>query len=212
MDTCLLCHSEKVGLRARAHGRTFLICADCSLIFVPPHQHPGRKTERRRYETHENDPADPRYRAFLRCVESPLLKRIEPPACGLDYGAGPGPTLSVMLEEKGFDVEIYDPFFAPHAGVLSRTYDFITCTETAEHFHAPRAEFDRLRGMLNPGGWLAVMTQWTDGHDFERWSYARDVTHVCFYCKDTMRWIADRCDLRLETPRSDVALFQKRMC
>ncbi len=134
---------------------------------------------------------------------------MEPPATGLDYGAGPGPTLSIMLEECGFEVAIYDPFFAPRPGALNRTYDFITCTETAEHFHAPRTEFDRLYNLLTPGGWLAVMTQWADEKDFQRWSYARDVTHVCFYRADTMAWIADHFGYKFETPRPNVALFQK---
>ncbi len=162
-----------------------------------------------RYETHNNDPSDERYRAFLRRVTTPLIKRLERPATGLDYGAGPGPTLSVMMEEQGFDMAIYDPFFAPRLDALARKYDFVTCTETAEHFHAPSAEFERLYGLLKPGGWLAVMTQWADDKDFRQWSYARDVTHVCFYREETMAWIADRFDYRLEIPRRDIALFRK---
>lgn len=207
--TCPLCLSEHITPHARAHRRPYLSCAECHLIFVPPDFHPDRKTERQRYETHNNDPSDEGYRAFLCRVAAPLIQRVEPPAAGLDYGSGPGPTLSVMLEEHGFDVAIYDPFFAPQPDALNGTYAFVTCTETAEHFHAPRAEFDRLYGLLKPGGWLAVMTQWTDGRDLRRWSYARDETHVCFYCAQTMEWIAEHYGYRLDTPRRDVAFFQK---
>lgn len=32
---------------------------------------------------------------------------------------------------------VYDPFFAPEAGVLTRKYVFVTCTEVAEHFCRP---------------------------------------------------------------------------
>lgn len=69
----------------------------------------------------------------------------------------------------------------------------------------------RFPDMLGVADEASVMTPWADGHDFERWSYARDVTHVCFYSKPTMPWIADRCGLRLEMPRRDIALFQKSM-
>lgn len=206
---CPLCRAAESGLHARAHGRPHFACRACGLIFVPPSHHPDRKTERRRYETHDNDPDDPRYRAFLNRAAEPLAERVEPPASGLDYGAGPGPTLSVMLEERGYRMEIYDPFFAPHTEVLDRRYDFITCTETAEHFHRPAEEFERFDEMLKPGGWLALMTQWADGKNFERWSYARDVTHVCFYRARTMDWIAGRFGWRLVAPRPDVALFER---
>lgn len=210
MASCLLCNSERTTPHVHAHGRPHLSCAVCGLIFVPPGYHPDAESERTRYELHENDPSDERYRAYLRRVEVPLTRRISPPAVGLDYGAGPGPTLSLMLEERGFEMEIYDPFFAPHSDLLTRTYDFITCTETAEHFHSPALEFDRLHGLLNPGGWLAVMTKWADGKDFRRWSYARDVTHVCFYQQETMAWIADHFEYQLDVPSRDVSLFRKQ--
>ncbi len=209
MFSCPLCYSERVLPHVRAHSRPYHACTECGLVFVPQPFHPDPNTERRRYETHENDPEDTRYRAFLSRVSEPLLERIEPPASGLDYGSGPGPTLSVMLEERGFEMAIYDPFFAGEPGTLNQTYDFITCTETAEHFHAPRTEFDRLEQLLHPGGVLAVMTQWANDKDFRHWSYARDVTHVCFYRRETMAWIAECYGYRLDLPGRDVALFHK---
>ena len=209
MSSCLLCSSESIASHEFAHGRPYVTCMDCGLIFVPPLYHPDRSTERSRYETHENDPSDKRYRAFLRRAEAPLLEHLEPPATGLDYGAGPGPTLSVMLEERGFDMEIYDPFFAPSRKPLAHTYDFITCTETAEHFHDPAAEFERLYALLRPGGCLLVMTIWADERNFKSWRYARDVTHVCFYRRRTIQWIADRFGYRLNVLRRGVALFRK---
>lgn len=114
-----------------------------------------------------------------------------------------------MLEECGFAMSIYDPIFARQPDVLNRTYDFITCTETAEHFHSPREEFDRLYTLLSPNGWLALMTQWADNEDLSRWAYARDFTHVCFYRQETMAWIANCFEYQLEIPSRNVALFQR---
>jgi len=96
------------------------------------------------------------------------------------------------------------------SGASDQAYDFITCTETAEHFVDPRAEFDRFDVLLRPGGWLGVMTEVLDeDRIFETWRYARDPTHVCFYGRRTFDWIADRFGWALERPHPNVALFRK---
>ena len=64
-----------------------------------------------------------------------------------------------MLEEQGYRMSLYDPFFAPSPDALERRYDFITCTETVEHFYQPGKEFRRLDRLLRSGGWLGVMTE-----------------------------------------------------
>ncbi|MDP6959818.1 MAG: class I SAM-dependent methyltransferase, partial [Planctomycetota bacterium] len=79
-------------------------------------------------------------------------------AKGLDFGSGPGPTLSLLMEESGYEVTLFDPFFAPDRSVLQVCYDFISCSETAEHFSDPRKEFDLFQKLLRPGGVLGVMT------------------------------------------------------
>lgn len=177
---------------------------------VPPTDRPTATEERARYESHENDPADPDYRAFLDRLAAPLMERLPPAAEGLDYGAGPGPALARMLEEAGHSMAIYDPFFAPDPAALNYTYDFVACTETAEHFHAPGEEFSRLDALLRPGGWLGLMTEVLDAsQSFETWWYARDPTHVCFYAPPTLRWIADHFGWDMERPHRNVALFHK---
>jgi 2-polyprenyl-3-methyl-5-hydroxy-6-metoxy-1,4-benzoquinol methylase len=47
---------------------------------------------------------------------------------------------------------LFDPLFFPDPEPLGDLYDFITCTETIEHFHRPAEEFARLDRMLRPGG------------------------------------------------------------
>lgn len=42
------------------------------------------------------------------------------------------------------------------------------------------------------------------------WWYAEDPTHLCFYARGTMEWIARRNGWRAAYPRSDVVLFEKR--
>lgn len=207
--TCPLCGTGGTAAFARVGEDRYHRCERCALVFIDPSGRLDADRERERYETHENDPDDPRYRAFLDRLAVPLVERLEPGARGLDYGSGPGPTLSVMLGERGFPTDVYDPFFAPDTKVLDATYDFVTCTETAEHFFEPGREFERFADLLRPGGWLGLMTGLlTEDIDFETWWYVRDPTHVAFYAPETLRWIAAHFAWDLETPAQNVALFR----
>jgi hypothetical protein len=205
---CVLCGADAAGF-AEAWGRSYLRCGQCGLTFMAPAQRLDAESERARYDTHRNDPGDAGYRSFLDRLALPLMERVRPPARGLDYGSGPGPTLSVMLEERGYDVVVYDPLYAPDAGALRATYDFVTCTETAEHFFNPGMEFRQLTTLLKPGGWLGVMTELLhDNVEFSAWWYARDSTHVCFYQPRTFEWIAARYGLELETVSRTVVFLR----
>jgi len=208
---CPLCRSSAVHDFASVHGRSYGECAVCRLIHLAPVHRLPPAAERAEYETHRNDPADPGYRRFLSRVTNPLVRILSECAEGLDYGSGPGPTLSVMLREQGLPMEIYDPFFAPERRVLERTYDFITCTETAEHFFEPAEEFDRLHRMLKMGGVLALMTEVYVGQpEFAHWRYARERSHTSFYRPETMGWLAARYGWVMESPSRNVFFFSQR--
>ena len=106
-----------------------------------------------------------------------------------------------MLEERGLSVRDYDPFFRPDRTALERDYDFIGCTEVAEHFHHPAREFALLDRLLRPGGWLALMTGLlAEDEGFASWWYIREISHVAFYRRETMDWIATRFGWRAEYP------------
>jgi hypothetical protein len=198
-------------LRAHAHGRCYFQCARCRLTFVDPSQHLDAQAEQAHYRTHQNDPQDSRYRQYLSQLTDPLIARLKNGAEGLDYGSGPGPTLSLMLEEKGYPMRIFDPYFAPDRSALDAGYDFITATEVVEHFRSPRQEFERLDGLLRPGGWLGIMTRWLrDEQDMSAWRYARDPTHIVFLSPTTPGWIAEHFNWQLWLPQENVALFRKR--
>lgn len=181
------------------------------MVFADPAAHLDPLGERARYDLHQNDPKDPRYRQFLNRLARPLLTRLERGMRGLDYGCGPGPTVSLMLEEAGMVMALYDPYYAPHPEALTTRYDFITCTEVVEHFYHPASDWSRITALLKPGGWLGVMTQPTPSREsFLQWRYCQEPTHVSFYCAATFAWIAARFGLTVERVRSDVFLLQKR--
>ena len=209
---CLAAHTTPFHKGGKASGyRDFLRCAACDMVFVPRAQILDAAGQKARYLEHNNDVNDPAYRAFLGRMYYALRPLLRPGSNGLDYGAGPGPALQRMMLEDGFKADIYDIYFHPDKSVLTTTYDFITCTETAEHFTAPRSEFERLDGILRPGGWLGVMTGMLDRWDaFPAWHYHRDPTHVNFFSKQTMRHIAKWLNWDVRFPRENVTLFRKR--
>lgn len=207
---CPVCRAPGPLPFVAVEGRDYWRCETCEARFLDPTQRLSRRQEYEHYLTHENDSDDPRYRKFLARLAEPLLSRLPPKCRGLDYGCGPRPALAAMLREAGHEVALYDPFFQPDPSPLAGCYDFIVCTETCEHFHQPAEEFDRLDGMLRPGGWLAIMTCFqTDDTRFAGWHYRKDPTHVVFYREETLRFVAARRGWSCEIPVKDVALMRK---
>ncbi|WP_333827872.1 class I SAM-dependent methyltransferase [Pararhodobacter sp.] len=210
LQQCPVCAEPRAEAFARIGGRDYWRCPDCEARFLAPALRPTARDEHAHYLHHENAPDDLRYRRFLSRLTEPLLERLTPAAEGLDYGCGPGPALAAMLREAGHAVALYDPFFAPDPAPLRATYDFITCTEVAEHFHHPHAEFTRLRALLRPGGWLAVMTCFqTDDARFAQWHYRKDPTHVVFYREATFHHLARLWGWECVVPVKDVVLMQR---
>jgi hypothetical protein len=209
-ELCPLCGHTQVEPFHQDQVRCYVCCSRCRLVFVPSEFFLSADDEKAIYDYHENDPSDQGYRGFLSRLAEPMLNMLTPASCGLDFGSGPGPTLSVMFEEAGHRMAIYDPFYAPNAAVFDRTYDFISATEVVEHLHRPGPELDRLWKCLRPGGLLGLMTRQLREHeDFARWHYIKDPTHVAFYCDETWQWLAAKWDAGLVRPHPDVALFRK---
>ncbi len=208
-ECCCVCGAARPRVFTELDSGTYWRCDSCRATWLDPADRLSAQDERRHYTLHENTD-DTGYRQFLARLANPLLDRLEPGLSGLDYGCGPGPVLAQMLEEAGHAMAVYDPFFADTPDVLDRTHDFITCTEVVEHFHDPRGEFEHLDGMLNPGGWLAIMTCFqTDDGKFADWHYRRDPTHVVFYREETLRHVAGQRGWTCEIPAKDIALMHK---
>ena len=207
---CPLCMDEKTQHFHRDSRRDYYQCARCQLVFVPPDQHLPPELEKQEYDRHQNSPDDQGYRRFLTRLLTPLEARLAPHANGLDFGSGPGPTLSVMFEEHGYPMAIYDPFYAPGRDVLNAHYDFITATEVLEHLSSPGEVMAQLYAMLNPGGYLGIMTKRVKDHAaFTRWHYIQDPTHVAFFSQETFYWWAAQYGVDVEFPGPDSVIMRK---
>ena len=129
----------------------------------------------------------------------------------LDFGCGPGPALSVMMEQQGRQMDLYDPFYYNDPSVFDKKYDFICATEVVEHLHNPNKEFAALFKMLRQNGWLGIMTKLViDENAFKKWHYIRDMTHICFYGRSTFEYLAQRFNAEIDFVANDVILFNKK--
>ena len=207
---CPLCHATNIVEYFSEPRRDYYQCQNCSLVFVPSAQFISADEEKSNYDLHQNHSVDPDYRHFLSRILIPMKEKIRPAGCGLDFGSGPGPTLSLMFEELGHPMNIYDHFFADDGNALQQEYDFITATETVEHLHYPKTELNRLWSILKPGGILGIMTKLVIDRDaFANWHYKNDSTHVCFFSQSTFTWLANLWQAKLEFYHNDVIVFEK---
>ncbi len=210
-NSCPLCNKTDSDTFHQDQRRTFFVCQHCQLVFVLPTQYLSEDDEKSAYDHHQNSPTDPNYRKFLSRLFSPLRDRLTFNSFGLDFGSGPGPTLSVMFEEIGHTVALYDHFYAHDPAVLQQSYDFITATEVVEHLHAPSTILPQLWTLLKPGGYLGLMTKLVrDQQAFATWHYKNDLTHVCFFSTFTFEWLADQWQAELEFFHNDVMVFRKQ--
>ncbi len=207
---CLLCGDRNTDLFFEDEIRHYFRCPSCSLVFVPPEEFLCPVEEKKRYDLHQNSPDDKRYREFLGRLFNPLREKLPTGSKGLDFGSGPGPTLSLMFKEAGYPMTIYDAFYAKNPEALREQYDFITATETLEHVHNPKKELDQLWACLRPHGWLGIMTKLVLGKEkFSKWHYKNDPTHVSFFSRETFEWLATERRAKLVFADSDVILLHK---
>ncbi len=208
-NICPLCQKIQSSFYYHNHNRDYLQCDLCQLVYVPAEFHLTDRQEKKQYDFHTNNPADIQYRQFLSRLFIPLSSCLHPGSIGLDFGSGPGPALSVMFEEAGIKVFIYDKFYARDESVFENNYDFISATEVMEHLKNPAQEIKRLLSIIKPGGYLGIMTKLTaTQQQFQNWHYNKDLTHICFYSRQTFLWIAKKYQLTIEFAGKDVIIFK----
>ena len=210
MKICPVCSKKNSDHFSCIEDKIYHRCNECKAIYLDHRNHLTNQDERKRYELHNNDIYDERYREFLSKLHDPIIEKIEKGAKGLDYGCGPGPALALMFKEENFSMDIYDPYFFPDNSFLNKKYDFVTCSEAAEHFLQPLQEFKKIDQILVKGGWFGLMTNfYDDSIYFEDWYYRKDPTHVVFYSFETLDVLAAIMSWNYEKHANNVVLFQK---
>lgn len=205
---CLLCHTDSEEFSSD----TFL-CPECGLVFKNPDIFLSHDEDVSRYSSHNNDSTDQGYLDFLGKLINPLKEFLPRRFQALDFGCGPGPTVSLLLEEAGGEVENYDPIFFPDAHLLvPESYDVVTSTEVVEHFKTPHSDWELLVGLVKDNGILGIMTQqFSSDIDYKSWWYKNDPTHIVFYQKKTFEYLAEEYNLDiLFNDNKSVIIFKKR--
>lgn len=198
--SCKLCHAATEWFHHAKIG-DFYHCTSCEFISKDESQRLSENAERRQYDRHNNSIEDPRYVAFFyRFLEDAVFPYVGEGKRGFDFGSGPSPVLAQILTQyHGYDMDIYDAFYAPNKVYQGKQYDLITCTEVAEHLRDPIGAFRLFVELLAPNGVLCLMTLFHNNQesDFINWHYMRDWTHISFYTPKTLEYLAEEVGLKL---------------
>ena len=206
---CKICARETALLRDEKFKIDYYFCSYCEYIscdetaIVPPEQE--LTLYRQHNNTLENEGYVNMFKAFMKIAVDPYAAHIK---AALDFGSGPGPVLAALLRQKGYDVDIYDLYFAPEKVFENKSYDLITATEVFEHLQDPLQTARLLKDHLNNPGILAIMTMFHpgDGASFNNWWYRHDPTHISFYRPKTFTVLAGLLGLKVLT------FDQKNVC
>jgi len=206
---CPLCTKIESFFYHEDKNRTYVQCQNCFLVYVPKSYYLTSIEEKKQYDLHKNSPNDINYRKFLSRLFEPMNQRLSEKSSGLDFGSGPGPTLSIMFQEMGHFMNIYDKFYACDKSVLKKNYDFVCMTEVIEHLDRPKQIISDLLFIIKKKGLLGIMTKRViDKEHFTSWHYKNDLTHICFYSVKTFQWIAKHYDLELTIVEDDVVIYR----
>ena len=208
--SCALCSSDDTRLFHESENREYHHCQVCDVVFVPSSFFVSTVDEKAKYDNHKNTPEDKGYCTFLDKLLIPLQKHLKEGDEGLDFGSGPGPTVSIMMNARGYKMDIYDIFYHDKPAVFEKQYDFITSTEVIEHLHNPLQEIEKLWGCLKEGSVLGLMTAFRV-EDFSTWYYKRDLTHIIFFTPRTFEWLAKKLGARVTIPESGVVILKKEL-
>jgi|SRR5690554_5246498 len=193
---CSLC-SSKTNFFSKERNRDYYHCPNCDGILMDPENYLSSLEEKACYEEHNNDVNDIRYQNFVSPIVNGVIKHYNKTHRGLDFGAGPGPVITKLLRDIGYNIYLYDPYFYNNQSLLKSKYDYIVCSEVAEHFYSPKEEFAFLRTLLKEKGSLFIMTSlYSNSINFNTWHYKNDPTHVFFYSKKTMEFIKGKYDFK----------------
>lgn len=196
---CRLCFQSEQLQEINYKNEIYFFCPECEYIFLAEKFIPGPEEEQARYAEHDNTLGNEGYvNMFEKFIDQIIIPHQKGVETVLDFGCGPGPVLAHLLRERGFVVDVYDPYFYPEKIFADKKYDLITSTEVFEHLKNPSRIVELLLEHLNPGGLLALMTSFHPGpENFADWWYKWDPTHIGFYNETTFRWIAKDFSLEL---------------
>jgi len=213
MHSCKLCHSSTATLIDTKKSLHYYRCHSCGFIYLDDSLMVDNQREKAQYDQHNNSLENEGYvKMFESFLEEAIVPFEQSIQKVLDFGSGPTPVFSMLLEKRGFEVDIYDLYYAPEKVYEGQSYDLITSTEVFEHLSKPLETLEVLVKHLNPKGYLVLMTKFPpkDDEAFLNWWYRRDPTHISFFTPQSFEVMAAKVGLKvLKTLNDNVVIFQK---
>lgn len=191
---CPLCLSENSEFFDQDKIRSYFLCKECLLVFVPRNQLINLIDEKRRYELHQNSEFDSAYLQYMEDLYQAIEGKLSNQEIGLDFGCGKVPLLEKLFKRKGFEFFSFDLYFHPNQEIFYKKFNFIIMSEVIEHLRDLNGELEKITNLLAPGGRLFIKTKlMPKGHeDFKSWYYKRDITHIQFFSESSLQKISQR--------------------
>lgn len=196
---CKVCRNECKRFYEKRIKSDFHYCASCQFFFKDEVQLVDESEELRLYSQHNNSLDNSGYVAMFEDFLDKTLSRCDGVKEVLDFGSGPTPVLSYLMQDRGYSVDIYDKFFAPTKVYENRIYDAITSTEVIEHIKEPLEVMHFFHKHLKEGGYLCLMTNFHQNsiEAFCTWWYCLDRTHISFFNPHTFEVLAKKVGFRV---------------
>lgn len=210
---CIICDCDTTMFDDPPRQKQYHYCQNCDCINLDTAYYLSLEKENSLYNNHQNSLENQGYVQMFEDFLDYFWNDLTCKDKSLDFGSGPTPVLSQLLQKRGVHVDYYDKFYQPIKCFENQTYDFITSTEVFEHLDDPLAALRLLAKHLRPKGMLAIMTLFhqNDQAHFLTWWYRRDPTHITFYTPKTLEVLANKCGLDIvRTDGKRIAVLQKR--
>lgn len=213
MYRCKICQASSNVIHDSKKELIYYRCSACGFVFLDDVFMVDEVREKKQYDQHhnglENEGYVQMFEAFIDVSVAPYLENIE---TALEFGSGPGPVLSTLLERRGLAVDIYDVYYAPQKVYEGKKYDLITSTEVFEHLQKPLDVLALLAKHTSSYGYIVLMTKFPPKEDeaFLAWWYRRDPTHISFFTPQSFEIMAEKVGLKvLKTIKDNIVVFQK---
>ena len=210
---CKICNCDTKMIDDIQLNKQYHHCQNCECIALDPVHYLSLEKENALYNNHHNTLENEGYVKMFEDFLDYFWDNLPSNKKALDFGSGPTPVLSQLLQKRGACVDCYDKFYQPIKCFENQSYDFITSTEVFEHLDDPQATLTLLANHLKPKSIIALMTLFhqNDQAHFLTWWYRRDPTHIIFYTPKTLDILAKKCGLKLiQTDGKRIAVLQKR--
>ena len=197
-------------------------CPECNFIFTT---HCDNWTQEEFLQNIYNDKyieCDPDFKearpiSTAKCYENqfPQFKKLKI----LDFGSGHG-LFGKYLNEKGFNITSYDPFYGNNEIPKSNSFDIVITTEVLEHSHTPIETVEKCLSFLKKdepacfiaGTLLTPVSIEQLKHNLSSYWYAGPRNgHISLFSEKTMRLLAKKYDALYSNPFFVFRGFEKKM-